>query len=182
MTNPRLEIGKSTAVLLFIIQNLRLPTIRKVFKILYFAEQKKLAACGHKILSNDRYVKMELGPVPSKLYDRLKEARGEKPRLPEWKPFYDAIEVKEGFHLSANGKANLDFLSKWDIDFLTLSLEENKEMNAAQLSNKSHDSAWNSVQMGGEIDILKMAKAGGAGDEMLEYIEEDEALNKALQA
>ncbi|OQY45782.1 MAG: hypothetical protein B6240_08350 [Desulfobacteraceae bacterium 4572_87] len=50
----------------------------KVFKILFFADQKHLSRYGRPVVG-DYYVAMRHGPVPSRIYDILKSIRGDSP-------------------------------------------------------------------------------------------------------
>ncbi len=52
------------------------------------------------------------------------------------------------------------------------SIEENYHLRFSDLTAKSHDTAWQKAVSNGEIDLLDVAKCGGAGNDMIEYIKE----------
>jgi len=48
----------------------------------------------------------------------------------------------------------------------------NKDIDFNALSEKSHDSAWLEAEKDDEMNVFKIACAGGANETMLKYIEE----------
>lgn len=137
--------------------------IHKLFKILYFADQKHLARYGTPI-SGDVYIKMDKGPVPSALYDFVKHLRGA--RSENASELFDMIDDKT---LAAKSKPDFDELAESYIECLEQSFEENAHLPFGELTLKSHDSAWNSAKR--KIDPIEIARVGGADNEMLKYIE-----------
>ena len=65
------DIEKLKAVTLYILSKCGATDYIHLFKILYFAEKKHYATYGAHI-TNDTFIAMEHGPVPSFLYDALK--------------------------------------------------------------------------------------------------------------
>lgn len=140
----------------------------KVFKIMYFADQKHLAKYGSTIAS-DKYIAMKNGPVPSMAYDILKALRGECLSNGLSAEFEKYFEVQE-FTAKALIDPDLDNFSESEIEMLDESIKENKSISFSRLTLKSHDFAWNHASANGEIKISKIAKAGGATRAMIEYI------------
>jgi uncharacterized phage-associated protein len=136
-----------------------------LLKILYFAEQKHLAKYGRPI-TGDNMIAMEYGPVPSISYNEIKYSKVN----PEYFEIVDNIIISKC-------KANLEFLSKTDLDCLNDSIDENKVLSFGALKDKSHDSAydWTIVNIGVNqtIPYLEIAKAAGASIEMIEFIQEN---------
>ena len=60
--------------------------LHKLFKSLYFAEQKHLVRYGRTIVG-DKYIAMKDGPVPSKIFDLIKLIRGDN------NPFIANIDI-----------------------------------------------------------------------------------------
>lgn len=145
----------------------------KLFKILYFADQKHLVRYGNPI-SEDYYIAMNNGPVPSISYDILKAVRGDA-LLKNYQDFFaNYFEIKDKYLVKAKIKPDLDYFSKSEMDCINESIKENKDLSFAELTQKSHDIAWNSAiedYLTDTIDTLKIAEAGGADSKMIKYIE-----------
>lgn len=141
----------------------------KVFKIMYFADQKHLIKYGVPI-SNDKYIAMNNGPVPSMIYDILKALRGEGLLVEFKEKFEPFFGLKNSFTVSASQEPELDNLSESEISALLESINENKKLSFKKLTEKSHDSAWERAMSDGEIELIDIAKAGGADKDMVNYI------------
>jgi uncharacterized phage-associated protein len=146
----------------------------KVFKILYFAEQKHLIKYGRPVTS-DEYQAMQFGPVPSYLYDIFKAVERGKA------PFFDAKQYQQFFKVSRYGATpyvsgiaspDIEQLAETEIEVLDQSINENKDLTFKQLIDKSHDDAWSAAfnQSDVEIPYVEIARAGGADPDMLKYI------------
>ena len=155
------------------------------FKILYFAEMKHLAKWGSGIVP-DEFCALKYGPVPTRLYDAVKELNNPRMILSE--------ELSEVIQLAGEDapnillpkrEADLKFLSKSEIEALDQSIEENKSLTFGQLMKKSHDEAWDEANRRANgtniISPISMAKVLHADDAMLEYIEEQMQIESILK-
>lgn len=142
----------------------------KMFKILYFADQKHLAKYGRPI-TGDNYVAMKNGPVPSNIYDILKSIRAETIFSEYAKQFLPFFDVRFNHFVSAKQEPNLEILSETDIEILDEAINENKNLTFSQLTEKSHDFAYNQAIKDDYIPLLEIAKGGGANEAMLKYIQ-----------
>lgn len=141
----------------------------------------------------DEFCALKYDPVPTRLYDAVKELNHPcmilSEELSEVIQFAgeDAPNV-----LLPKREANLKFLSKSEIEALKQSIEENESLTFGQLIRKSHDEvrkshdeAWeeaNSRTNGTNvISPISMAKVLHADDAMLEYIEEQMQIESALK-
>ena len=155
------------------------------FKILYFAEMKHLAKWGSGIVP-DEFCALKYGPVPTQLYDAVKELNHPcmilSEELSEVIQFAgeDAPNV-----LLPKREANLKYLSKSEIEALEQSIEENESLTFGQLMRKSHDEAWEEANRRTNgtnvISPVSMARVLNADDAMLEYIEEQMQIESALK-
>lgn len=66
---------KSLHILLYMANKLGTEDFKKIFLILYYAEQKHLVKYGRTI-TKDRYFALPYGAVPTVIYNILKELRG----------------------------------------------------------------------------------------------------------
>ena len=141
--------------------------LHKLFKVLYFADQKHMAQYGRPI-SGDHYVAMNYGPVPSNTYDILKSVRGDS-YLIDGGQFADFFNVSK-YLVDPKKAPDMDFLSESEIECLDLALQENKCLSFLDLTNKSHDPAYMKAAKDDKISFREMAKAAGASQEMLVYM------------
>lgn len=174
MLQLKLNSEKILPTLLYIIKQLNEAKVdfHKVFKLLYFAEQKHLVEYGSVIIGG-WYSAMKNGPVPSEIYDDLKTMRNEGQTNIAYNEF---LKIEESYFLVAlNMSIDFDVLSKSEMKCIKASVEENKSLNYEQLTEKSHDSAWTlarkSTSLQSPMSVIEIAKAGGADEEMIEYIQ-----------
>lgn len=170
--NTRLEnIEVILHTILYVLKNLGgTADFHKVFKILYFADQKHLVQYGSPIFE-DTYISMSNGPVPSTAYDILKSLRGQgllNDQKNQFTPYLQLIH--NSFTVQAKQEPDLDCLSASEISCLKKSIEENARLSFDQLTEKSHDSAWEKGGESGEMNLLDVAEAGGANQAMINYI------------
>ena len=166
------DIDKSKAInsLLFVMRELgvELSDKHKIFKTLYFADQKHLIRYGRPI-TGDTYIKMKYGPVPSYIKDIAYEKK-EK----------GLVRQIGEYNLQSNYSINMDDLSESEIECLREAISENKDCDFSKLTSKSHDKAWGNTAMNNPIDYMDIAKAATDDKDMLEYIRIN-ALNDSFQ-
>ncbi|PIY09188.1 MAG: hypothetical protein COZ18_08430 [Flexibacter sp. CG_4_10_14_3_um_filter_32_15] len=173
----KFNIDKAKAATLYIFEKFEYKLQKQevnflsVFKILYFADQKHLVKYGRTILT-DEYIAMKNGAMPSNLHELFKSLY-----------HYSTLEnkfidsIKKSFFLcgyyqaKAIQKADLDELSKSDIECLDSSFEENNSLSFEELAEKSKDKAWKLADFDNRMNIKEIAKAGKASQEILLYIE-----------
>jgi uncharacterized phage-associated protein len=172
------DIEKAKAVMLYISCEIENIDMMRLFKILYFAEKKHLVKWGDLIV-NDTYIAMKNGPVPSIIYDLFKGIRGDGFRDRKYETFYNAFKI-DGYNVIPLESPDMDYLSKSNIVFLDESIQENRDIGFNRLSAKSHDLAWKSADRNDKIDFVDIAKAGGASEEMIDYILEERELSEIL--
>lgn len=176
---------KLTELLLYILEKTGGVDFYHAFKILYFAEMKHLAKWGCGIVP-DEFCALKYGPVPTRLYDAVKELN--HPQMMLSAELHDAIHFAGEDApnvLLPNRRASSGFLSKSEMEALDMSIEENKSLTFGQLMNKSHDVAWDEAnrRVNGTniISPVSMAKVLHADDSILEYIREQLDIESALR-
>lgn len=161
------NINKSISAIGYVLSNLNGTTdFHKIFKIIYFADQKHLVDYARPI-TGDYFVAMEYGPVPSSISDYFKAIRHNDLTN---NIFSEHFSVAERYHVSLKNKTDESYLSKSDIECLNESIAENKDLSFDELTKKSHDAAYSSCDANNEIDFLEIAKVGGADEKILNYI------------
>ncbi len=166
----RFNINKEKAInsILFVLEKLGgIGDFHKVFKILYFADQKHLTTYGTPV-TGDFYIAMKDGPVPSELYDIFKSLRGDS--LLSNAEFQKYFEVKSNHYIQSKEKPDIEELSESNQECLLESIDENRNLSFAELRDKSHQTAWNKAK-NDEMSVLDIAEEGGASPEILKFIQ-----------
>lgn len=183
MTNY--DSKKLTELVLFILGKTGGVDFYHAFKILYFAEMKHLAKWGSGIVP-DEFCALKYGPVPTQLYDAVKELN--HPRMILSEELSEVIQFAGEDApnvLLPKREANLKYLSKSEIEALEQSIEENESLTFGQFMRKSHDEAWEEANRRTNgtnvISPVSMARVLNADDAMLEYIEEQMQIESALK-
>lgn len=176
---------KLSELILFILDKTGGVDFYHAFKILYFAEMKHLAKWGSGFVP-DEFCALKYGPVPTQLYDAVKELN--HPRMILSEELSEVIQFAGEDApnvLLPKREANLKYLSKSEIEALEQSIEENKSLTFGQLMRKSHDEAWEEANRRTNgtnvISPVSMARVLNADDAMLEYIEEQMQIESALK-
>lgn len=183
MTNY--DSKKLTELVLFILGKTGGVDFYHAFKILYLAEMKHLAKWGSGIVP-DEFCALKYGPVPTQLYDAVKDLN--HPRMILSEELSEVIQFAGEDApnvLLPKREANLKYLSKSEIEALEQSIEENESLTFGQLMRKSHDEAWEEANRRTNgtnvISPVSMARVLNADDAMLEYIEEQMQIESALK-
>lgn len=136
-----------------------------LFKVLYAADKEHLARFGRPV-SGDPYYALKDGPVPTNTYDYLKEVRnGDE--------FDDDLKV-EGAFIFTEGKPDLDELSDTELECINNALSRVSK-NFVKRRADSHDLAYNRAwkkENNSVMNLFDIAEAGGANQEMKQYISE----------
>ena len=139
----RLNCRKTVESIDFLAQQWPGITQYYVGKILYLADKQHCIDWGRPI-TGDRYVAMEHGPVPSRVYDLLKTGSGEDDELLDYLIERVALEVNGSkVHVYSRGSREFPSLSETDKSSLISALEFCQTLTFAQLRDYSHnDLAW----------------------------------------
>ena len=111
-------------------------------------------------------MKMKYGPVPSYIRD-----------VTESKQHEGLIQRKNSHFIESSYPVEMDDLSDSDIECLKESIEENRNISFNELTNKSHDKAWDNADW--QMNYMDIAKAATDDRNMLEYIRTN-ALNESI--
>lgn len=154
------------------------------FKILYFAEMNHLAKWGSGIVP-DKFCALKYGPVPTALYDAVKELGNPRLKLSEELSSLAQYAGEDAPNILLPRKeVNMDYISRSEKEALDKSIEEHESMTFGQLLVKSHDAAWaeahHRVNGNNIISPISMAKVMNADAAILEYIEEQMQIEEAL--
>jgi uncharacterized phage-associated protein len=177
------DILKLKAVLLYILNKTGGLDYYRIFKIMYFADTEHLAKYGRKIIP-DTFYALKFGPVPTNLFDMIKGIKKSDETSTGYLELNDSISFADDDAenvLLAKENYDPDELSQSDIEILDKSIKENSKSSFYHLCNKSHGVAWEKAKNGDhKIDILEMAKEGGAQKGMIDYIRNMNLIANAL--
>ena len=167
MTTPVYNDVKSLQTVLYVAGKNQSKDFHKIFKIIYFADRAHLSKYGRPI-TGDTYIAMEFGPVPSYIYDWVKQNS---------KPNYLNIV---GYNIEPKVDADLSKLSVSDVRALDESIEEYGDLDMGILTQLSHQFAWSSASKNGLMSIENILKETGSDQKYIDYICEHIALEKSL--
>lgn len=196
MTKHKPDIDRIKAATLFVLNKIGEADYHKLFKILYFADQKHLVRFGRSI-TGDQYEAIQYGPVPAETYDLFRHLSNPDSFV---MPTQKANDLFSSFAFRRIAKSytssvpvvasdempDLDELSPSDITCLSESIDENWKLNFNTLTEKSHDIAWTHAYQStpqsfdAMMDPVDIARAGGATEEMVQYITEQLAFGQLV--
>lgn len=172
MSQFTFDLDAAKAAVLYVVRHVNNPTKHKVFKLLYFADKKHLERYG-RFIAGDDYSAMEYGPVPSHIYSAIRQITthaGSSFVPPEVEAaFAEGLKV-EGYKFSALQEPDIDALSDSDIECLDESIREHGHKSFGQLTDESHDAAWQKTNPNGIMDICDIANTLGNSNLVLEHL------------
>lgn len=194
MNKQKPDIDRIKAAILYVLSKVGETDYHKLFKILYFADQQHLIRFGRPI-TGDKYDALQYGPVPAETYDLFIHLSNPDSIV---SPSEEVADLFSSFIFRrvANGLArpipmvesheapDMDELSPSDIECLSASIAENKNLGFYALRDKSHDNAWRQANeaaaqsFDSTMEPVSIARAGGASEEMVQYIYENLAFHQ----
>lgn len=185
------QIDNIKAVVLYILQHFKNGVdYIKLFKIMYFAQREYLSTYGLCVVE-DTFKARPRGPVPSLTYKVVKMVEnGENfNEFPDLKDFADSISVDKDQRVTAKVAPDMDWIAEMEHKVLDETISKYKDVPSDELSEMSHDAAYKKVVKLMETDPerdtmtrIDMAKAGGASKGTIEYIREEQLIERALLA
>ncbi len=166
------ELDHGLELILYVANRVTDATFHSISKILYFADKLHLSRYG-RLMSGDSYVAMKHGPVPSAIYDLLKFAGGKVDRFtpPEWaQAAAAAIEVPNAHSVRPRRCEDSSQISASEKSCLDQSIAENADLSFGQLTDKSHDGAWNEAGDNDLIDLSSIARTLPNAVEVLAHL------------
>lgn len=160
----RFDPDKGLEILLYVSNRISNKNIYWVLKAPYFADKFHLQDFGRPV-SADVYYAMKDGPVPSGLYDIIKNVRDSR-RKPQTLKTRNAFKV-EGNAIIPSRDADPEFLSKSDMRALDRAIKEIGSLSFTKLKKLSHDSAYGKADPNGEIPYDAIIEALPSADLIL---------------
>ncbi|MCK5687258.1 SocA family protein [bacterium] len=168
-----INIDKLIETIVYIANNVKHKTFLHIFKVFYFADKDHLERYG-RFICGDHYVAMKFGPVPSLVYDVLKYARGDStffaPPTEKAQVISKAITVRGKFVVKAMRKANESEFSQSDLECLNSAISKFGKIPFEELSELSHDQAWQDTCRNDIISIETIANTLKDSAGILDYL------------
>lgn len=188
------EVNKIKAVVEYILQQMgKGVDYIHLFKVMYFAQEEHLAVYGVPMMY-DTFVARKHGPVPSLTYKVLRVAEGKTVDVTdELHSFASNLSISDDnghqeVTLAEGVQCDMDELSRSNVRILDKWIEQCKDIRSFDLSEMSHDKAWQKTvrqtERTGEdtkISLYDMAAAGGASKDMLKVVKERQLNRRVLQ-
>jgi len=170
MTSLILNSNKALQSILYIAEKISVKDFHKIFKILYFADREHLSKYGRPI-TGDTYFKMPKGPVPTKIYDILKDIKkGQDYIFEESASFAKKLSIEGRCSVVPRKKADLDYLSESDVEELDAAISTYGELSFEALTELSHGPAWTSAKDNRAISIKDILKESGQEEDYIAYV------------
>jgi uncharacterized phage-associated protein len=148
----------------------------KLALLLYFADKEHLVTYGRPV-TGDRYIRMEMGPVPSNGYALMKR---EERALPEHQSLFDErLEIRDSV-VAAKGNADIRHLSETDLEILDSVVARYGALTATALSSLSQSEvAWQRAERNGDIDY-RLVFTTPDSRAVRDLVQQDQELRDAL--
>jgi uncharacterized phage-associated protein len=164
------EAKTAIEIILYIAHKVAQPTFHTISKMMYFADKAHLEKYG-RFICHDNYVAMKHGPVPSDTYHMLKVVRGDSfIPLSTTVQASNAFTVQDKSVVKARRPANFDYLSQSVLECLDNAITQYGHLSFSELTELSHDTAWESADENDCIEIEQIAATLANSEDLLEYL------------
>lgn len=161
---------KAIEATLFIANLLPKPTKHSISKMFYLADKLHLQKYG-RLISGDRYIAMEYGPVPSAIYDMMKVSAGQNRIDPDTDDFILEAFTVSKYDIVLKRVAETDVLSESEIECIQEAVYQNGKKSFGELTDMTHDSAWKATEENQPIALLDIANTLPNAAELISYLE-----------
>jgi len=164
----RFDPEKALNLVLYVAKEIPPATFHTISKVIYFADKLHLQRYG-RLICGDSYVAMKHGPVPSEIYDMMKDVRGDG-FSEHWAVARKAFQVQGKATVVPSEAPDLGVFSKSDLECLNESIKTYGHLDFAKLTELSHDEAWHATDDNDMIDIEQIAATFEDGSALLQHL------------
>ena len=182
------EISTLKAVLLYIINGwngTQKCDVYHIVKAAFYAQEFHLVHYMRP-LCKDSIIALPYGPAPTAIYDALKIARGDA-RAIAYHENDGLIDVAAPIAFSdeifsTDEKPDMDFLSRSQVECLDAAMRKVGDMSFDDLVSHTHQSEWKRASRtpSRRMNLLAIAREGGADESAIAYMKQSLELDKAL--
>jgi uncharacterized protein with von Willebrand factor type A (vWA) domain len=146
-------------------------------KAIYIADKEHLKKFG-RTMFNETYCALPKGPVPSNLYDYIKDVRGDGVRKfsPELHNQLSQTFTASIRSIHGKRKANELYLSKSEIECLQLGIKVLHGKSFQEVKDLTHDNAFNKSPKNGKMNLEDIIEQLPNSKNLLEYVKEKSSL------
>lgn len=156
--NPlQFDPDKALEVLVYTAARMPQGNLYKTLKAIYEADKRHLERYG-RFIYGEKYVAMNLGPVPSQAYDLTKVARGAREQCA-----INAEDVRRSFSVSNNGESiktqrdpQIHVLSQSEMECLDEAVRVIAPLSFGAVKHLTHDAAYKKVAPKGTTSSIEM--------------------------
>ena len=144
ISTRQFDVEAATAAVAYMATRLPRLTVHQACKLLYLAEKQHIERYGRLFLKDD-FIAMPYGPVPSRVYDLMKAARGEGRHhqvTQEDVDYFAERLVVHGNSIAARCEPDLGELSESAIKCLEDVIMRYGDWDFEARTEVSHDAAW----------------------------------------
>jgi uncharacterized phage-associated protein len=164
----RFDPDKALNLVLYVAACVKEPTFHTISKVIYFADKLHLERYG-RLICGDSYVAMKHGPVPSEIYDMMKDVRGDG-FSEHWQTARQAFEVKGKATVVPHQAPDMDVFSDSDVECINESIKIYGHLDFGRLTELSHDEAWQATDGNDIIDIEQIVATFPDGKALLQHL------------
>lgn len=162
----RLDYPKTLETLLYI--SSKCHDMYTLLKVLFFADKDHLSKYG-RLITGESYIAMKHGPVPSAMYDMIKDVRDNRSfGLDD--TLEKSFKVVNQTNVFPLRRPNLSYLSASDIECLDLALNKYSNLSFRDLHTQSVDTAWEKANENDAMDLRDIIETLPNSIELMEEI------------
>lgn len=161
---------KALEAILYVARHLESASLHSISKILYLADKRHLERFG-RLISGDRYIAMEFGPVPSAIYDMMKVADNRDSIDADWDAIIkESFAIQGGRYVKPLRKTNMDMLARSEVECFDHTIKKYGRKTFGQLTDLTHDAAWKGVGENQPISLEAIARTLPNSGDLVAYI------------
>jgi len=181
------EVMTLKAVILYIINNTNDDKcdVYHIVKTAYYAQQLHFSEYATPLFM-DEFHALKFGPVPSKIYDILRVARGDV-RSKDFLHDERLVEIASSINFSdeyysSKEDPDMSYLSKSNVECLDMAIEKVSQMTFESIVSDTHGEEWKRAYGSDSkiLDDINIAKEAGADEAHLEYLKDSLEIEKLL--
>lgn len=169
------NLQKVKEIILYILNKVGDIDYYKLMKMIFCADRNNLLVWGEPI-TNLTYKAKDHGPVPQTIYKEITRSKSRHDGI-----YGGIISLVDDYTLHAEREANLDYLSKTDIDSIDKAILNLKDKGWAKIEKELHEDVYDRLYPSRQkYSLTDIAKSAGADSKTLERINMNVQLNRML--